>query len=306
MDRARSYYDKIFPLACHIGKTQLRYLGHVARRSAYGNCLITKAITTAFIEGTGRSGGPQMDFRTSIRAAMKNFGIQRKTWEKEACVDNGKVWKSYINSGIILALNKWREHSKERTEARRARLEGSLEATDTELIDTVVDLPTVLNIEEIEIEVIMGSSRDMQMGVTHDIVGIVVGGGEEENSHIMSSEIVDGIVPGGEYEERGIVVSQRGLFLQVDKHTGEGSEAVSVEIESEERPYKKLKTQFHDDIQDNVGKRTSHDSSITIRDSRHSYGSIENITRSPPTNIFTITNIISASVSTILIIGCYL
>ena len=76
-------------------------------------------------------------------------------------VDNGRVWKSYINSGIILALNKWTEHSKERTEARRAFLEGSLEATDTELIDTVVDLPTVLNIEEIEIEVIMGSSRDM-------------------------------------------------------------------------------------------------------------------------------------------------
>ena len=89
MDRARSYYDKIFPLECHIGKTQLRYLGHVARRSAYGNCMITKAITTAFIEGTGRSGGPQMDFRTAISAAMKNFGIKRGTWEKEACVDNG-------------------------------------------------------------------------------------------------------------------------------------------------------------------------------------------------------------------------
>jgi transposase InsO family protein len=35
------------------------------------------------------------------------FEIQRETWEKDACVDTGKLWKSYINSDINIALSKW-------------------------------------------------------------------------------------------------------------------------------------------------------------------------------------------------------
>jgi hypothetical protein len=136
-----------------------------------------------------------MDFSKSIGAAMDNFGIRKQQWDKTACEDKGQVWKSLINAGIIVALRKWRKHSKERSENRRARLQ-----------------------EEMQTEDILENNRDLQMGVIQAMVEIVVGDEGEKNYHTMFSEIVNGIVPRGENEDRGI------------------------ELAIEERPHKKLKT----------------------------------------------------------------
>ena len=39
---ARTHYDRIFPLECHIRQTQLRYMGHVIRRDGLGRSLVTR------------------------------------------------------------------------------------------------------------------------------------------------------------------------------------------------------------------------------------------------------------------------
>ena len=90
-------------------------MGHVVRRSLYGNCIITKEITSAFIEGPGRVGGHQMDFRSSLREAMNNFGIDKRTWEETAGVENGRRWRALISTGMDRALRCWKEKRRARS-----------------------------------------------------------------------------------------------------------------------------------------------------------------------------------------------
>jgi hypothetical protein len=75
-----------------------------------------------------------------------------------------------------------------------------------------------------------------------------MGAGEVDSSHGMFFERLDGVEIGDEPEERGITLSQRSIVSQVDKSIEEVSEEDRVELVNVERPYKKLKSQFYDDI----------------------------------------------------------
>jgi hypothetical protein len=99
----------------------------------------------------------------------------------------------------------------------------------------------------------VGVNIDMQTSSEQVIVEVGMGAGEEGSSHDILYDQLDGIVNGGEHEERGITLLQRRLLSQVDTATGKVSEEGRVELENMESLHKKLKKQSYDDnTQDNV------------------------------------------------------
>ena len=181
IDKARLIYDKIYPVECQIGKTKLRYMGHIIRRGLNGSCMVTKDISAAYVEGRGRIGANKVcTFRSALEDVLALFAIDKESWEARA--ENKGVWKESIEEGMDRALGNWKVRRILISEARILRAERVMvmeeEQEDVDIV--TINLPQIVDGGISDVMAVIGGD-DIQVEVALTIDEKV----QEDNTFIL-------------------------------------------------------------------------------------------------------------------------
>jgi hypothetical protein len=125
IDQARRCNEDLCPLECRIRQSQLRYFGHVLRKGRKDS---TNEMAYSYIAGNAKQGGQFMDFKDSLKEALRMFDISTTKWETGVKQLSREEWKNLLKIGMEDAVKKWKVKRRQDRETRGEEGEAEAEA----------------------------------------------------------------------------------------------------------------------------------------------------------------------------------
>ena len=107
-------------------KTQLRWAGHVVRMP--DERLPKRILYGELLTGARSHGGQKKRFKDTLKASLKDFGIDHNLWETTA--QNRAAWRGVINKGAAAYDSRRLETAKSKRATRKSRASSAPETHD--------------------------------------------------------------------------------------------------------------------------------------------------------------------------------